>query len=211
MQIKFLFLTLLFLFLNACRKSNQLIDGLYYNKDFKDFLIIKESGKKQEIYDIIVATSFDNDSLIYDCMECPSGETLIKLTQEKSSIKVEAQYKEALINNKYFERLNITKYKWDSIEMCTNIACMTFYSDSTYKKIALEFEPPMTLEEELNLLSIPDFSMTRKVVDDEPVILTIHYKDKNKIVKETAGLFLYFRNLRYFVYECLVNKGEHRF
>ncbi len=204
MQIKLLFLVVICVAISCKEKVFPLRDGFYYNKELKELMIIKENGKKQEIYSILLNTYLDKAALHYYCMECPNGETKLKLIQDDSlKIQVITEYEQLAINLKYFQKFDFNSNGWDSIKICSFENCTTLHSALQYPKYLYSNDKLMSLNEEMNVITQPLFYFYNNVTDDVPVEITIFYKNKDVLIRKTRGIDLYFGNLRYIVYTCL--------
>lgn len=204
MQKIIFFLVLGFSTMSCKKTENDLLNGFYYSKEQKELMIIRDGGKTKEIYNVLLWTSQKEDSLTYNCMECPNGETTLQLTQSDSMhIKVEAEYKEAYINSKFFQKLDFTTYDWDSLQICTPTKCKLLLSNQKYESFINNVNSTMSLSDEIKIITNPDFIFFNKVTDHTPVEITIYYKSKDVLMRKSRGLHSYLYNLHYIVDVCL--------
>lgn len=204
---KIIIIIITFSFLSCNKKEQTFLDGIYYNNILKELLIIKEGGNKQVIYNILENTTFNGSTLQYNCLECPNEQTTLELKQIDSfNIKIIANFKSAIINDKLFQSLKINHVEWDSISICTSNACQTIHKDNIKSIEKFDTNFPLSLIEEIDIVSNSSYSFYNKVIDDVPVDITFYFKNSKPIVKKTDGLKLYLRNLRYFIHHCLKKK-----
>ncbi|HRI01907.1 MAG TPA: hypothetical protein PK006_12715 [Saprospiraceae bacterium] len=209
---KVVFLLLISGLLLTCdKKKTSLVDGFYYSNLLKELMVIKENAKHVEIYSILLNTSYQQDTLKYQCLGCPNGETVIHLQQlDSSNIKVEADFVESTINSRIFRKLENNAFPWDSLKICTGDSCILFYSNVKYKDYLYIMDSEFNLTEELQLVTNPNFLFYQNVTDSEPVEMNIYYKNKDKLIRNTRGLHLYLRNLNFIVNVCLSKEDEKK-